>query len=491
MIALVLILFINVVDYMCAPLHRSGFLCSKCKDGFGPSIAVMGHANLKQCYKCREAWIGAILYLFLEFVPITVLFTIFLVFRISVTSAPMTCFVMYSQIIILGCYKFWPDCSIGDTVFTETGTLRTVSKIFLTFYGFLNSEFFVHIVPPFCINRHLQLIHVALLGYISAFYPMLLVILTWLCIDLHDRNCQIIVCAWKPFHPCFVRLRRSWDIKNDITDTFASLFLLSFSKILYQANLLLSTDLIFYRSLTQYQTWPQYVLGSDPNIEMGSVIFYTIYGAVGLISFIFSFLPVIILSFYPFRSFRRLLSKLRLDCIGLSIFVEKFHYCYRDGLDQGKDMRTFSGFYFLVRILVVLIPQLLFTTLGLEIWLVRGTTFLFAALPIALCRPYKRTYMNVSDTFLLSHLALLCHIVSSNTKGVRIRVLLQIVILTPFAIFLLFLIIRVLSRLCTARFQRYFFHLKACLKSNVGACAKQEGLNQPVANYGAMVQNLM
>ena len=76
-------------DYICAPLHRSGFLCSKCKDGFGPSIAVMGYTNLKQCYKCREAWIGVVLYLFLEFVPITVLFTIFLIFRISVTSAPI------------------------------------------------------------------------------------------------------------------------------------------------------------------------------------------------------------------------------------------------------------------------------------------------------------------------------------------------------------------------------------------------------------------
>jgi hypothetical protein len=80
-------------------------------------------------------------------------------------------------------------------------------------------------------------------------------------------------------------------------------------------------------------------------------------------------------------------------------------------------MRIFSGFYFLVRILVASIPQLLSLTLDLELWLVRGTIFLFAALLIALCRPYKTTYMNVTDTLLLSHLALLCHIVSSNTKG--------------------------------------------------------------------------
>ena len=238
--------------------------------------------------------------------------------------------------------------------------------------------------------------------------------------------------------------------------------------------------------MTQYQTWHQHVLSSDPNIEMGTATFHAIYGAVGLISIIFSFLPVLILSLYPFRIFRQLLSKLRLDCIGLSIFVEKFHYCYRDGLDHGKDMRIFSGFYFLIRIVVALIPKLLFSTLGLEMWFVRGTIFSFAALLIALCRPYKRTYMNVFDTLLLSHLALLCHILSSNTKGANVRILLQIVVFTPFAIFLLFLIIRVLSRMCTALFKRCFLHLKACLKSNVGACAEQQGLNQPIANYGAM-----
>ena len=137
---------------------------------------------------------------------------------------------MYSQMIIIGCYISWPDDSyMGVVVFTDTGTLRTVSKVFLTFYGILNSEFFLHNVPPFCISSHLQLIHVAFLGYISAFYPMLLVILTWICIDLHNRNCRVIVYLWKPFHPCFVQLRRSWDVKNDIVDAFSSCLSARFS----------------------------------------------------------------------------------------------------------------------------------------------------------------------------------------------------------------------------------------------------------------------
>ena len=315
--------------YMCAPLNRDGFLCSKCRDGFGPSINVM--ESTLQCYKCGKTWSGVVLYLFLEFVPITLLFVIILVFRIRVTSAPMTCFIMYSQLIIIACYNLRPNVfALGEAVFTDTGTLRTVSKVFLTLYGVLNLDFFQHSVPPFCISSHLQLIHMALLSYISAFYPIVLVIVTWICIELHDRNCQVIVHLWKPFHACFVRLRRSWDIKSDIIDAFGSLFLLSFYKILYQAYLLLSTDIVYYHSwmgIPIYR-WHQYVLSSDPDIKMGSPAFYAIYFSVGLISAVFTFLPSLILTLYTFRL---LLSKCKLDCVTLSTFVENFHCCYRDG----------------------------------------------------------------------------------------------------------------------------------------------------------------
>ena len=133
-----------------------------------------------------------------------------------------------------------------------------------------------------------------------------------------------------------------------------------------------------------------------------------------------------------------------------------------------------------------LIPEFLFSTLGLELWLIRGTIFLLAALLIALCKPYKRTYMNVSDTLLLSHLALLCHIISSNTKGASIQILMQMAVLTPFAIFLLLLIIRVTSQLCKAQFQKFFLHLKPSIKSNTGTCSEQQRLNQPITIYGTM-----
>ena len=90
--------------YMCGPLNRKGFLCGECSDGFGPSMILT--ASTIKCYNCSEPWHGMTLYLFLEFVPITAFYFFVLTFHISVTSAPMTCFIMYSQLIIIAFFFF-------------------------------------------------------------------------------------------------------------------------------------------------------------------------------------------------------------------------------------------------------------------------------------------------------------------------------------------------------------------------------------------------
>ena len=82
-------------DFMCGPLNRKGYLCSECADCFGPSVTSFGY----RCANCTDALYGVPLFLFLEFVPITVFYIICLAFQISVTSAPMPCFIMYAQII--------------------------------------------------------------------------------------------------------------------------------------------------------------------------------------------------------------------------------------------------------------------------------------------------------------------------------------------------------------------------------------------------------
>lgn len=67
-----------------------------------------------------------------------------------------------------------------------------------------------------------------------------------------------------------------------------------------------------------------------------------------------------LLALYPFKTFRRLLRKLRL--IGhhratIHLFVKKFYSCYRDGLNGGKDMRRFASLYFFLRFAIAIFAQ--------------------------------------------------------------------------------------------------------------------------------------
>jgi len=71
------------------------------------------------------------------------------------------------------------------------------------------------------------------LEYIEAFYPLILILLTYICIKLHDHNFRPVVLLWKPFHRSFVFFRRNWDSEACVINAFATFLLLSFSKVLF------------------------------------------------------------------------------------------------------------------------------------------------------------------------------------------------------------------------------------------------------------------
>ena len=248
-------------QYMCDPLNRKNYLCSDCKSGYGPAIISESASCVNECYSCKDTWYNVLLYLSLNFIPLTLFYLLILVFQVRLTSAPMTCFIMYSQLIVLA---FYEECGLAsvNTVsvfsqmkYTDSGnTLRTGTKILLTIYGVFNLDFFHYVLSPFCISSQLRPIHVFSLGYVSAFYPFLLILLTWLCVELHGRNYRPIVCLWRPFHGCFVYLRKGWNTKSDL------------SKILYQIVLTFDSEEITNYSLINGTESLDYVLSADLSV---------------------------------------------------------------------------------------------------------------------------------------------------------------------------------------------------------------------------------
>ena len=75
-------------------------MCSECIEGFGQSMIPSSYID--RCYNCRKSLYGVPLYLSLQLIPLTVFF-----FRISVTSAPLTGFIMYSQLIVMALNISW------------------------------------------------------------------------------------------------------------------------------------------------------------------------------------------------------------------------------------------------------------------------------------------------------------------------------------------------------------------------------------------------
>ena len=155
----------------------------------------------------------------------------------------MNCFFMFSQLVVVVLnHSPWFLSSLLAELDT---TSRALFKVILKGYGFWNLDYFRYIVPPFCVSRDLKNMHVLALQYVSALYLLLLIFLTYICVELHGHNFKPIVWLWKPFHRCCVNVRRRWDTKASLIDVFATFLLLSYSKLLFVSAFLFKGTEIF------------------------------------------------------------------------------------------------------------------------------------------------------------------------------------------------------------------------------------------------------
>ena len=141
------------------------------------------------------------------------------------------------------------------------------------------------------------------------------------------------------------------------------------------------------------------------------------YAVIGYLTLFGLLAQAMLLILYPFKIFKVLLSKIgvrgQLEII-ITTFVEKFYGCYRDGLGGGRDMRSFSGLYFVLRMVLVITNDIGSPTVAVFY------IFLFltcATLLISFFKPYKRILDNLIDTLVLTLLMVLvlCYLsLSSN-----------------------------------------------------------------------------
>ena len=391
-------------ESMCGPLNRKGLLCSECADGFGISVTTYGY----ECTNCTGVWYAVPFFLFLEFVPVTVFYLVVLTFKISITSPPMPCFIMYAQIVLYLYSREQQGLNYGVIFLTKNGELTLGMKIIQAIYDLFYLEFFYSISPPICLSSNFNPIHRVVLGYVTVIYPLFLIFLTWVCVKLHDHNVQVVVWLWKPFHKCFVRLHKRWDRTTDLIDVFITFFILFYYKFLRLASTFLTKAERLVLNPSGYTSVHSFV-SIDFNLPYFGEIHYFVFVTFSvLVLLIFNILPPLLLILYPTRAFRYCLSKCHLNSHTIIIFTDKLQNCYRNGLDGGRDMRSFSGFYFYLRLTLHFICLTFQLTLKTHAATSLGVAFFTSAVIIALVQPYSKTYMSIIDTLLLTNIALVC-----------------------------------------------------------------------------------
>ncbi len=405
-------------EAMCGKANREGLLCSKCKSGYGPAVLSYDH----RCAKCSDGYFGWFLYLNIALIPTTVFFLVIVLCQVRTTSAPLNLFILVCQVAALSL------ASYPHEVLYHSETTRILEGIAVTSVTLWNLDFFRLVIPPFCVSENLSNLQVLCMDYIIAFYPLLLTVIMYICIQQHTRGCRILVCLWRPFAYCFAPLVRrfNWNPAASTVPVFASFLLLSSTKILFVSSSLLQNGK--YYNLTRFGVLVHHpnMLYYDPNLTF----FGQNHLPYALLAFFasttFVLLPSLLLCLYPTRVFQKCLNYCGIRWFAIHAFADAFNGCYKDGTKGTRDYRYFAGLYLISRIIWIM-TFLLPSRSSISKLLTITVLFIFV-----LASPYKNRLFNIADGFGLALLALRICIVEYravfNTIGGFYLVVLIIVI---------------------------------------------------------------
>ena len=259
-----------------------------------------------------------------------------------------------------------------------------IAKLFATLYGIWILDYFRTLYPDICLR--VTTLQALSMDYLIAFYPLILITITYMAITLHSKGCTIIACMWNPIERCLLKLKDKENIKTSMIDVFATFFMLSYNKILS-----VNFDLLAF-------TVPIDSSGK----KVGRYLYYDAsykhfgpdhlpYGILALLSFtIFNVLPFLLLLFYPMKWFQRCLNHLKLSPLALHTFVDSFVGCYKDGTEPGtRDCRYFAALLLFVRILLYIVYQ---ATLTAYFYGWSGLIFTGFTVLLIVAQPYKSIY---------------------------------------------------------------------------------------------------
>ena len=404
----------KVDELLCGEIHRKGVLCGECMEGY----AVAVNSPNFECVPCNGTvtlsgrHIGNLIaYIILTFAPITLFFLFIIFFNVNLASSAAAGFLLYAQIVSSGIYPVM-------YLVPNNGIKVKIQMAYNTIYGIFNLESFAFLMPqPLCLNGSFTTLHVLSLDYAIAAFPLLVILIIYMCFRLKYNCC------------CYIRRRRHKDVnltiasslnsdsmeseatseshkklqkcKINLIHAFMAFMLLSYSKFCL-ASMKTVIPSYLYDSTGNVRLYRVYFAGQ---LSFSDVHYLFPFGIVAVFILIFVvFLPPLLL-LGPLQFIDWLTDKPKFSCLRRfwpSITIHTFLDAF-EGYRPNR--RFFTGLYLLFR----LIMYLTYSFIGDDLvqLVVRQIMISTYSLLVALLRPYTSDLYNYVDTLLFLNLGIL------------------------------------------------------------------------------------
>ena len=374
-------------DTVCAIFNRTGALCGKCL----PEHYPLAYSFDVNCIKCPHVGWNWGRYIMAAYIPLTLFCFLVFFFRINVVTSHLHPAVVFSQAVSISLVSR----NVLLSMRTEPEHLSFL-KVFISLHGIWNFDFFRPFYSDICLG--ISFLPTLALDYVIAVYPLLLMAITYLLVNLYDKNYKVIVILWKPFHAISSFFKRNWDIRSSLIDSFATFFLLSNIKFLSVTfDLLVPVPLYILHQSDYNQTWGLYSAGDMEYFGEEHLPYASL--AISLL-IVFVILPLIILSLYPFTFFQKLLNCIPVRWHILHTFMDSFNGCYKDGTEPGtRDCRWFAAVFFFARFICFIFYASSPTSVYLLFSAIFYMLLVLLIVNIQPFKPQKSHYSEINATF--------------------------------------------------------------------------------------------
>jgi len=368
--------------------NRKGLLCGECDEGYGPSVDIR-----TKCVLCTNTSVAVniIKYLALVYLPVTIVFSLLIIFDIRLTGGAANAFILYSQ-LMSGSFGVDAEGNIPLEQFTRNLTEHFIMAYKIP-YGVFNLRFFDQFIS-ICLSTRMNSLDATLLNYGIAFFPLVMMVVIIILLRVKEFCCDGRCPQMKCTH-------KGKNINNALLPAFAAFLLLSYSRVsITSVNLMMTSYLVDENG--EGINHPRLTLAGQYSAQDPQYYYYVIPGVTVLFTFV-AMVPLLLLD-YPLRLLEWLVAKSSFltrhyPVVKIHILTETFQGCYH------KNRRCFAGLYFLFRLIVNI--SYVYSDTWLELFIVQQIITLLFIVLLCLLKPYKKKILNYIDILMFANLAVI------------------------------------------------------------------------------------